>query len=184
MINRPKTKHLFLGLESGNRSTVFLSTFFRLKSSRDSPTNRAIGEFWGPLTQTAPLQGRRRERGGQSFGPGAESNRCFSPLAGGAENAWKRKTRGTMGPPVEIGHDVAVIDLVLHMYSRAPTRRRLAELWCATSPVSPPISFLTQPPHVVKKIGFFKTPRRGPRRVAMRPNERLAPPIGIEIALT
>ena len=96
-----------------------------------------------------------------------------------------RKTRGTMGQAAEIGHDVAVIDLVLHMYSRAPTRKRLAELWCVTRPVSRSSFFLTQPrkcgekdrgfshapsPSGTRRAGAVSTPRRGPRRIAMRPN--------------
>lgn len=31
-----------------------------------------------------------------------------------------------------MGHGIAVIDLVLHMYRRSPTRRKLAELWCVS----------------------------------------------------
>jgi len=33
---------------------------------------------------------------------------------------------------VDIGRGIAVIDLVLHMYRRSPTRRKLAELWCVS----------------------------------------------------
>ena len=45
-------------------------------------------------------------------------------VAGVTENA------ATMG--VDMGHGLAVIDLVLHMYRRSPTRRKLAELWCVS----------------------------------------------------
>ena len=44
--------------------------------------------------------------------------------------------RRAMGGTGDHGHDIAVIDLVLHMYSRAPTRRRLSELWCVAPPGS------------------------------------------------
>ncbi len=33
---------------------------------------------------------------------------------------------------VDMGRGIAVIDLVLHMYRRSPTRRKLAELWCVS----------------------------------------------------
>ena len=31
-----------------------------------------------------------------------------------------------------MGRGIAVIDPVLHMYRRSPTRRKLAELWCVS----------------------------------------------------
>ena len=31
-----------------------------------------------------------------------------------------------------MGRGIAVIDLVLHMYRRSQTRRKLAELWCVS----------------------------------------------------
>ena len=118
----------FLGLESGNRLTVFLSTFFRLKfhTRFADQSHRAIGDRY--------LR-RRASRVADLSAGDRVSALVLSQTVVFLHWPGARKTRGTMGPPVEIGHDVAVIDLVLHMYSRAPTRRRLAELWCATRPV-------------------------------------------------
>lgn len=87
MINRPENEPFFSSLKSGNRTTVFLDTFFRLNFHTQfaDQSRRAIGDRWA---QTAVSQGRRSRARGQSFGWRAESNRCFSPLAWGAENAW------------------------------------------------------------------------------------------------
>lgn len=38
-----------------------------------------------------------------------------------------------MGAPEHAGHDIAVIDLVAHLYGNSTTsRRQLANLWCVT----------------------------------------------------
>ena len=92
-------------------------------------SRRAIGDRWA---QTAPARVADLERGDRVSAGVLSQTVVFLHWPGA------RKTSGTMGgaPQAEIGHDVAVIDLVLHMYSRAPTRKRLAELWCAARPVS------------------------------------------------
>ena len=58
-------------------------------------------------------------------------------VAGVTENA------ATMG--VDMGHGLAVIDLVLHMYRRSPTRRKLAELWCVSRRLAMRRDFFFQP---------------------------------------
>ena len=46
---------------------------------------------------------------------------------------------------VDMGRGIAVIDLVLHMYRRSPTRRKLAELWCVSRCLAMRRAFFFQP---------------------------------------
>ena len=64
----------------------------------------------------------------------------------------------TMG--VDMGRGIAVIDLVLHMYRRSPTRRKLAELWCVSRRLA-----LRR----MREGGFHRESFGTARRIARRP---------------
>ena len=59
-----------------------------------------------------------------------------------------------------MGRGIAVIDLVLHMYRRSPTRRKLAELWCVSRRLA-----LRR----MREGGFHRESFGTARRIARRP---------------
>ena len=66
---------------------------------------------------------------------------------------------------VDMGRGIAVIDLVLHMYRRSPTRRKLAELWCVSRRLALRRDFFS----AMREGGFHRESFGTARRIARRP---------------
>jgi hypothetical protein len=84
-----------------------------------------------------PLNRRGTGRVRLAFYLGCADQSLRRSVARVTENA------ATMG--VDMGQGIAVIDLVLHMYRRSPTRRKLAELWCVSRRLAMRRDFFFQP---------------------------------------